>query len=107
MSEALETFRRAIAAATRATDPIKEAKALGAALDVVPEVQRLLRQRRRDAVVRITTEYPTMSFSDIGEELGGLSKQRVNNILKEHNSGGDAARAARQEGREQEGRESA
>lgn len=66
-------------------DPVKRAKAIGAALKVLPEVNAELRAARQAVVVELHTDQH-MSYGDIAKLLG-LSRGRVQQIAEGRSTG--------------------
>lgn len=73
-------------------DPTSRARALGDALNAIPDFQRWLRRSRQQAVVEMNAA--GMSYRQIGKELG-VSPARVQQILEGRSGGHHAAQAER------------
>lgn len=65
-------------------DPAQRAKAVGAALQAVPELQHWLREIRQGAVREMRDD--GMSHADVGKELG-VSRARAQQIAEGRTSG--------------------
>ncbi|MEU1309477.1 RNA polymerase subunit sigma-70 [Streptomyces cinnamoneus] len=73
-----DPFRSTIEALAATPDPIGQARAVGAALDAVPDLQKELRGMRQAAVLELRK---TMSVAEVAEALG-ISVPRVSQIAK-------------------------
>ncbi len=74
----LTEIRRVITAVSAITDPVDRARAVGAVLDAVPDLQAELRRVRQEAVLALRE---TRTTTEIGRILG-LSQPRVSQIAQ-------------------------
>lgn len=77
-SPAVTAIRETIAQLAATPDPIDRAKALGAVLDAIPDLQAELRGERQKAVIEIRE---SKSIADTAELLG-VTQSRISQIAK-------------------------
>jgi predicted XRE-type DNA-binding protein len=78
MPETTDPYRETITQLSDIADPTERARAVGAALDAVPDLQSELRGVRQGAVLVMRE---TMSVAEVAEALG-ISVPRVSQITK-------------------------
>ncbi|MFF2314059.1 RNA polymerase subunit sigma-70 [Streptomyces albidoflavus] len=77
-SPAVTAIRETIAQLAATPDPVDRAKALGAVLDAIPDLQAELRGERQKAVIEIRE---SKSIADTAELLG-VTQSRISQIAK-------------------------
>lgn len=78
---------------TAIEDPADRARAVGAALNAVPDLKKWIGRQRRQVVREMYDQ--GMSYAAIGKELGGISRARVHQIVGGKSSSRRAEHAER------------
>lgn len=76
----------------RITDPAERARQAGQRLGEIPAWQARLRKIRQEAVQEMKAR--PMSYAEIGKELGGLHRNRIQQILEGRPGGGKGGKVA-------------